>query len=94
MRQTTTGNDEIKKNLILRLNKINGQINGLKKMIEAEEECAEVFNQIASVQGALNGISKVMLENYLFICFADMENAIPENKAREMITIVERLLKR
>ncbi|MDR3259313.1 MAG: metal-sensitive transcriptional regulator [Fusobacteriaceae bacterium] len=57
--------DELKKKLRLRLNRIEGQIHGIYKMIEKDEHCDDVLNQISSVKSALNGVSKVILEAHI-----------------------------
>ena len=51
-----------------RLNRIEGQVRGLKKMIEEERYCPEVLAQVASVQEALRGFAKLMMRNYLEGC--------------------------
>ena len=52
----------------LRLNRIEGQIRGLKKMVEEGRPCVEVLTQLASVQEALRGLTKLMMRNYLENC--------------------------
>jgi DNA-binding FrmR family transcriptional regulator len=57
--------NELKKRLKLRLNRIEGQIRGLRKMVEQDEHCDDILNQIASVKAALNGVSKLILESHI-----------------------------
>lgn len=52
----------------LRLNRVEGQIRGLKKMVEEDRPCVEVLTQLASVQEALRGLTKLMMRNYLENC--------------------------
>lgn len=52
----------------LRLNRIEGQIRGLKKMVDEGRPCVEVLTQLASVQEALRGLTKLMMRNYLENC--------------------------
>jgi DNA-binding FrmR family transcriptional regulator len=51
-----------------RLSRIEGQVRGLKKMVEAGRYCPEVLAQVASVQEALRGFTKLMMRNYLEGC--------------------------
>ncbi len=51
-----------------RLSRIEGQVRGLKKMVEDERYCPEVLAQVASVQEALRGFAKLMMRNYLEGC--------------------------
>lgn len=60
--------EERKVEAALRLNRIEGQIRGLKKMVEEGRPCVEVLTQLASVQEALRGLTKLMMRNYLENC--------------------------
>lgn len=51
-----------------RLNRIEGQIKGLKKMVDEGRPCVEVLMQLASAQEALRGMTKLMMRNYLENC--------------------------
>lgn len=65
-----TANHEEKtiKELVTRLNRIEGQIRGIKGMIEQHVYCDDVLNQIASVQSALDGATKLLLEKHFKVC--------------------------
>ena len=52
----------------LRLNRVEGQIRGLKKMVDEGRSCVDVLTQLASVQEALRGLTKLMMRNYLENC--------------------------
>ncbi len=58
----------IKKDLVIRLRKIEGQIKGVIKMVEQGRDCEEVLTQIASLRAALNKIGILILENHLKLC--------------------------
>lgn len=53
-----------------RLRRIEGQVRGLQKMVEEERYCADVLTQVASVQEALRGVSRSLLQNHLRHCAA------------------------
>lgn len=53
---------------LARLRKIEGQVRGLAGMVEAERYCVELLTQISSIQEALRGVGKVIMQNYLEHC--------------------------
>ena len=53
---------------IQRLNRIEGQVKGLKKMLSKGRPCVEILMQLASVQEALRGMTKLIMRNYLENC--------------------------
>ena len=74
---------ERKKVLNDRLNRIQGQIEGLRKMIGEERPCVEILAQISSVHEALRGVGKVMLRNYLESCATKALRSRDKRKAEE-----------
>ena len=60
--------DEEKKKHINRLSRIEGQIRGLKKMIEEENYCIDVISQTSAVRSALKGLEDSLLEEHLSGC--------------------------
>ena len=56
--------------LIARINRIEGQVRGLKKMVEDNRECLQVLKQIAAASGALRSLGSVILEDHLKGCVA------------------------
>ena len=59
---------EIKRAVLTRLRRIEGQVRGLQKMVEEERYCADVLTQVSSVQEALRGVSRSLLQNHLKHC--------------------------
>ncbi|MDP3025124.1 MAG: metal-sensitive transcriptional regulator [candidate division Zixibacteria bacterium] len=72
-----------KKALNDRLNRIQGQIEGLRKMIGEERPCLEILAQISSVHEALRGVGKMMLRNYLESCATRAIRSRDRRKAEE-----------
>ena len=60
--------EDRKADAILRLNRIQGQIKGINKMVGEGRPCVEVLTQLASTQEALRGLTKLMMRNYLENC--------------------------
>jgi DNA-binding FrmR family transcriptional regulator len=63
--------DELRKDILDRLNRIEGQVRGVGRMLESERPCIELLQQLASAQAALRGVSKTVLRNYLERCATD-----------------------
>jgi len=59
---------EIKRAVLHRLRRIEGQVRGLQRMTEDERYCADILTQISSVQEALRATSKALLHNHLRHC--------------------------
>ena len=63
--------EELNKDLADRLSRIEGQVKGVARMVEAQKPCLEVLQQLASVQAAMRGVTKQVLRNYLERCATD-----------------------
>lgn len=60
--------ESTKRKLISRLNRIEGQVRGVKGMIEKDTYCDDVLHQIASIQSALNGVEATFGTSYEKLC--------------------------
>lgn len=70
--QKASGVDpEIKKVLKARLRRIEGQVQGLQRMVEAERYCPDILAQVAAARRALSGVSRELLRNHLKHCVTD-----------------------
>ena len=70
-RKTTKRNEETKKQLTNRLNRIEGQIRGIKKMIEEDRYCNDVLIQLAAVESSVKSLSNQVLETHLLTCISN-----------------------
>ena len=59
------------KDLLNRLNRIEGQIRGIKSMVEDERYCVDILTQVSAVQAALNSFNKVVLSSHIKSCVVD-----------------------
>jgi DNA-binding FrmR family transcriptional regulator len=85
--------DKTKTNLISRLNRIEGQIRGVKGMIEKDTYCDDVLNQIAAAQSALNSVGKLLLEGHMKSCVVERIQAGENEVIDELLITVHKLLK-
>lgn len=86
--------DAVKKNLITRLNRIEGQIRGIKGLIEKDTYCDDVITQISATQSALNSVAKVLLEGHLKSCVVERIQEGDLEVLDEVLTTVQRLMKK
>ena len=63
--------DEEVKALVNRLNRIEGQIRGIKNMVENDDYCVDILNQIAASRAALGSLANILLEDHIRTCVAD-----------------------
>ncbi len=59
---------EVMQKVLDRLNRIEGQVRGVKKMIEEGRGCFEILKQVGAASGALRSLQKVMLEQHIQGC--------------------------
>ena len=63
--------DETRTKTLGRLRRIEGQVQGLQRMIEADQYCVDILLQISAVQGALEQVEKLLLGRHIESCVAD-----------------------
>ncbi|WP_026884568.1 metal-sensitive transcriptional regulator [Clostridium akagii] len=85
---------ENKKDILRRLNKIEGQIKGIQKMVESEKQCGEVLIQISAVRAATTKVGMLLLEKYSKDCILNSTSAEDKEKAIEnLLDTVKKFLK-
>lgn len=81
------------KDLIHRLNRIEGQVRGIKRMVEDEAYCPDILIQVSAVNSALNSFSKVLLGNHIRTCVVDDIRNGQEETIDELVTLLQKLMK-
>ena len=81
------------KKLINRLNRISGQINGIKKMVENDAYCTDILIQVAAVNAALNSFNKELLGEHIRTCVADNIKNGNDEVIDELVNILQKLMK-
>lgn len=84
---------EFKSSLTTRLNRIEGQIRGIKGMIERDTYCDDVLTQLAAVQSALGSVGKLLLEGHMKSCIVERIEAGEHEVIDELLITVGRLMK-
>ncbi|MFD1737652.1 metal-sensitive transcriptional regulator [Bacillus salitolerans] len=83
-----------KKNLVSRLNRIEGQIRGIKGLIEKDTYCDDIITQISAVQSALNSVGKLLLESHLKSCVIERIQDGDEEVLDELLVTIQRMMKK
>jgi len=81
------------KDLINRLSRIEGQIRGIKKMIENDAYCPDVLTQVAATRCALNSFSKVLLARHIKTCVTTDIQDGNEEAVDELVELLQKLMK-
>lgn len=84
--------DEYKK-LMNRLSRIEGQIRGIKKMVENDAYCIDILVQVAAANAALNSFNKELLAEHIRTCVANDIRAGKEETVDELVSTLQKLMK-
>ena len=79
--------------LITRLNRIEGQIRGIRGMIERDAYCTDVLTQVSAASSALNSFTKVLLANHIKTCVAEDIRAGKDETVDELVGVLQKLMK-
>lgn len=81
------------KDLSNRLSRIEGQIRGIKRMLESDCYCIDIITQVAAANAALNSFNKVLLSEHIRTCVAEDVKAGGEEKTEELVALLQKLMK-
>ncbi len=91
--KTTDRSEEERKKLIHRLNRIEGQIRGIRGMVESDAYCTDILTQVSAVQSALNAFSRELLANHIRTCVvSDIQNGQLE-VVDDLLATIQKLMK-
>lgn len=82
-------NEATKVKVLGRLRRIEGQVQGIQRMVEEEKYCVDILLQLSAVQGAVEQVQKLMLGGHIEACVSD---AIRSSNVRERQKKVDELL--
>lgn len=86
-------NEKEYRDLINRLNRIEGQVRGIKGMVEKEAYCVDILTQVSAIQSALNGFNKVLLSNHIKTCVVDDIRQGNDEVVDELLKTLQKLMK-
>lgn len=86
--------DKVKNNLTTRLNRIEGQIRGIKGLIEKDTYCDDVITQISATQSALNSVARILLEGHMKTCVLEKIQEGDTEILDEVMVTIQKLMKK
>ena len=81
------------KDLMNRLSRIEGQVRGIKGMLEKDAYCPEILVQVSAVNAALNSFNKVLLANHIRTCVADDIREGKDETVDELVKVLQKLMR-
>lgn len=81
------------KDLMNRLNRVEGQIRGIKKMLENSAYCPDILIQVAAANAALNSFNRVLLGNHIKTCVTEDIKEGKTETVEELLHILQKLMK-
>lgn len=82
-----------KKSLMTRLNKIEGQVRGIRAMVDDDRYCVDILTQVSAINSALNSFNKVLLAEHIKSCVVDDIRAGKEEAVDELCATLQKLMK-
>lgn len=86
-------NEKEYRDLINRLSRVEGQIRGIKRMIDEDCYCTDIIRQVAAASAALNSFNKVLLANHIRTCVAEDIREGKDETINELVETVQKLMK-
>lgn len=85
--------DDEKKKLINRLNRIEGQIRGVKNMLESDAYCTDILVQVSAISAALNSFNKELLARHMRTCVATDIREGRDDSLEDLLKTIQKLMK-
>lgn len=81
------------KRLISRLNRIEGQVRGIKRMVETDRYCIDILMQVTAIQSALNSFNKELLGQHIKTCVIHDIREGKDDVVDELVCTLQKLMK-
>ena len=91
--KTKMRSEEEYKALVNRLNRIEGQVRGIKSMLENDAYCTDILIQVSAVSAALNAFNKELLSCHLHTCVAENIRNGDDSVIDELVVTLQKLMK-
>lgn len=76
-----------------RLNRVEGQVRGVKKMLEEEQYCVDILTQVSAIQAALNAFNKELLSSHIHSCVVEEIQKGHTEVVDELCESIKKLMK-
>lgn len=91
--KTRVRSEEEHKRLSNRLCRIEGQVRGLREMLQKDVYCPDILVQVSAVNAALNSFSKELLSEHIHTCVADGIRQGDDEVIDELVAVLQRLMR-
>ena len=91
--RTKLRSEDEKKCLMNRLNRIEGQVRGLKGMVDRNAYCPDILTQVSAVTAALNAFNRELLASHIETCVADGIRSGDDEVIDELVSVMQKLMK-
>lgn len=81
------------KDLVNRLSRIEGQVRGIRRMVETDCYCTDILMQVSAVSAALNSFNKVLLANHIRTCVAEDIRDGRDETIDELVATLQKLMR-
>ncbi|MCD8330726.1 MAG: metal-sensing transcriptional repressor [Lachnospiraceae bacterium] len=81
------------RDLIHRLNRIEGQVRGIRAMVESERYCVDILTQVSAVKSALDAFDRVLLNQHIHTCVVEKIREGDEEVVDELCGVIQKLMK-
>ncbi len=86
--------DQVQKDSVRRLKKVEGQVKGIQKMVEQRKYCIDIINQITAVRRALEGVSLGVMKRHIESCVTEaIKQDRPRQKIEELMETIYKFVK-
>ena len=91
--KTKQRSDDELRSLVSRLNRVEGQVRGIRRMLEGNAYCIDILTQVSAANSALNSFAKELLSNHLRSCVAEDIRSGNDEKLDELVKTLQKLMK-
>ena len=81
------------RDMVNRLSRIEGQVRGIRRMVDEDAYCPDILIQVSAIQAALNSFNKVLLGNHIRTCVAEDIRAGKDEVIEELVCTMMKLMK-
>ncbi len=79
--------------MVARLNRIEGQVRGVKNMVEDDRYCVDILTQVSAIQSALNAFTKELLSAHIHSCVVSDIREGNDEAVDELCALLQRVMK-
>ncbi len=89
----TERSEEAKRSLINRLSRLEGQVRGIRRMLEEDAYCTDILTQSAAVNAAVNAFNRELIAQHLHGCVARDLREGKEDAVEDLLSALQKLMK-